>query len=120
MKDWSMYYSTMGGNYVIPSHRCFIVETGQGWHSGSWNRGLMSCLVHFAGRLLMGRQYSPDGGRVRLNLFHISSQGMQILKKCKDFNDGGANVSISFEKFKNCFFPFKYNDYRPIRKSKLA
>ena len=103
MDEWSMYYRIMGNQFVLPSHRCFIIETGQGWHSGKHNRGLMSCLAHFAGRLLMGRQYCPDGGRVRLNVFHISSVGMQILQKCKAFNDG-ANVSIlCFEKFENRF-----------------
>ena len=117
MKDWSIYYSTMGNDYVLPAHRCFIVETGQGWHSGSWNRGLMSCLAHFAGRLLMGRQYSPDGGRVRFNLFHISTKGMKILQKCKAFNDSGANVSISFEKFKNCFYLSKYECEHRIKET---
>ena len=89
MENWSVYYSTMGGNYVLPPDRCLSVETGQGWHSGPWNRGIMSVLAHLVGRLLMGRAYSPDGGRVRFNLFHISSIGMRILKACQDFANAG-------------------------------
>ena len=93
MNDWSVYYKTMGGEYVLPADRCLTIETGQGWHSGPHSRGLMSVLAHLAGRLLLGRKFAPDTGRVRFNLFHISPVGMEIIKRVKAFTDGGAFVS---------------------------
>ena len=94
MNDWSVYYKVMGKDYVLPIDRCITVETGQGWHSGPWNRGLMSVLAHFVGRLIMGRKYAPDGGRVRYNVFHITAIGMMILKKCQAFANGQNRVSF--------------------------
>ena len=73
MTGYSAYYTVMDGQYVIPPDRSLIVETGQGWHSkSSFNRGSMSVLTHFIGRLLLGRKMALDCGRVALNLFHIT------------------------------------------------
>ena len=103
MDGWSVYYTTMGGEYVLPADRCLTIETGQGWHSGPYNRGLMSVLAHLAGRLLLGRKTAPDTGRVRFNLFHISSVGMEIIKKCKAFTDGQPFVSnLVLIRVENC------------------
>ena len=107
MKDWSVYYSALGNNFVLPAHRCLVVETGQGWHSGPYNRGMMSVLTHFLGRILMGRSYSPDGGRVRFNLFHITPIGMKILQKLKASGEADDFVSKNFGKLENCFCLFQ-------------
>ena len=53
---YSMFYTAMGGRYLIPINTALEIGTGQGWHSDGPGRGSMSLVAHIAGRLLLGQK----------------------------------------------------------------